>query len=81
MEFLWKVVEVIIDNRLRSSVCLHNALHGFCTGRVMGTTILELKLAQELAIMYQDPMFLVFLDLCKACNTVDHGHYLTTLDG
>ena len=78
---MWKVVDVIIGIRLSSSFRLHDILHGFRAGRGMGAEILELKLAQELAIMYQDPMFLVFLDLCKACNTVDHGHYLTTLDG
>ena len=37
----------------------------------MGTTILELKLAQELDSMEQNPLFLVFLDLHKAYYTVD----------
>ena len=34
---LWKVVVEIIDTRLRESVCLHNALHGFRAGGLMGT--------------------------------------------
>ena len=33
LESLWKVVEAIIDTRLRSSVHLHNVPHGFHTGR------------------------------------------------
>ena len=57
------MVEVIVDTLLRSSVRLHNIVHGSCTGRGMGTEILDLKLAQELASVEQDPLFLVFLDL------------------
>ena len=45
-ELLWKVVEEIIDTRLRESVILHDVLHGFRAGKVTGTEILELKLAQ-----------------------------------
>ena len=47
----------------------------------MGTAILGLKLAQNLTSVDQDPMFLFFLDLKKAYNTVDFGRLLTTLDG
>ena len=32
---------------------------------------MELKLAQDLSRVYQDPLFLVFLDLRKAYDTVD----------
>ena len=49
LESLWKVVETIIDICLRAIVCLHNVLHGFCAGMVMGAVILELKLEQELS--------------------------------
>ena len=30
--------------------------------------------------MDQDPLFLVFLELCKAYNTVDSGRLLTTME-
>ena len=43
-ESLWKVVEAIIDIRLRVSVRLHGVLHGFHAGRVPGMEILELNL-------------------------------------
>ena len=33
---LWKVVEALIDNRLRTSLHIHNVLHGFRGGRGMG---------------------------------------------
>ena len=61
MESLWKVVEAIIDTRLRASVRLHNVLYELSSGRGTGTAILELNLAQELDSVNQDPLFLVFL--------------------
>ena len=42
---------------------------------------MELKLSQDLAIIYQDPLFLVFLDLSNAYDTVDQELLLITLEG
>ena len=67
------VVEAIIDTRLREIFRLHNVLHGFHTGRGMGAAKLELILTQELTIVDQDPLFLVFLDLRKVYSTVYWG--------
>ena len=78
LESMWKVVEAIIDTCLRSSVHLHDVLHGFHAGRVGGAVILELKLAQELDSIEQDPLLAVFLDLCKEYDTVDRGYLLKT---
>ena len=80
MKSLWKVVDVIIDTRLRSNFHLHDVLHGLCAGRVTGTDILELNLTQELARFEQDPLLLVFLDLRKAYDTVDWGRLLANLE-
>ena len=74
-------MEAIIETLLRESVRLHEILHGFHVGRGMGTEILELRLAHELASVDQDPLLLVFLDLHKAYLTVDCDHLLTTLEG
>ena len=43
LEYMWKVVETIINTRLRASVRLHDVLHGFCAGGGMDTDILELN--------------------------------------
>ena len=56
----------MIDTHIKKVVQLHYVLHGFHAGRGAGTTIMELKLAQELASVNQDPLLLVFLDLNKA---------------
>ena len=78
---MWKVVEAIIDNRVRESIRLHDVLHGFRSGRGMGMVILELNLAQELDRVYQYPLFLIFLDLEKSYNTVYRGNLLTDMEG
>ena len=70
IETLWKVMEALIYNRLHTILQLHDDLHGFRSGREMGTAIIELKLAQELASIDQDPLFLVLMDLRKLYNTV-----------
>ena len=70
LETLWKVVEALTDNFLRASLQLYNILHGFRSGRRIWTAIMDLKLAQELASIDQDLLFLVFLDLRKGYDTV-----------
>ena len=80
LESLFKMVYPIINTRLRLSICLQDALNGFRTGRGTGTEILELNMAQELDIIDQDPMFLVFLYLCKAFGNVYCGHLLSVVE-
>ena len=79
LEYLWEVVEAIIDTHLRSSVLRHDVLHGFRAERVTGTAILYLNLTQEFSSIDQDPLLRVFLDLQKSYNNVDWGLLLETL--
>ena len=55
LETLWKVVEALIDTCLRASLQMNNILHGFRKGIGMGTAIMELKLAHELASIDKYP--------------------------
>ena len=66
VEVVWRVLEEVINTCINSVVQFHYVLHGFCAGSRTGTAIMELKLAQELVILDQDPLLLVFLDLRKA---------------
>ena len=43
--------------------------------------IMELKMAQEIIILGQDPLLLVFLDLQKSYKTLDRGIFIQTLEG
>ena len=70
IETLWEVVEALIDTCLQTSLQFHDVLHGFRSGRREVTVIMELKLTQDLSGIYQDPLFLVFLNLRKAYDIV-----------
>ena len=54
VEVMWKVVAVILNRRLTSSITFHNVLHGFRAGRGTGTATLEAKLLQQLAAMREE---------------------------
>ena len=49
IEVLWKVVEAIIDTRIKTVVTFHNVLHGFSSIRGTGTAIMDINMVQELA--------------------------------
>ena len=46
VEVIWKICAYIINNQLRSSITLNDALHIFRQGRRTGTSTLEVNLAQ-----------------------------------
>ena len=73
MKVVWNLVETVIDYRIKTVVQFYDVLHGFCAVRGAGTAIMELKIAQELASVDQDPLFLVFLYLINSCNNLDCG--------
>ena len=47
----------------------------------MATAAMELKLAQDLSSVNQEPLFLVLIDTRKAYNTVDHDRLIRALEG
>ena len=71
---------MLIDTVLISSLKFHDVLHGFQTRRGTGTAIMEKKLAQELDNIDHEPLFLFFLDLQKAYNTVNRDRLIQTLE-
>ena len=78
MEYLGKVVNKIIDTRLRENLRLHDALNRLHRGRGTGTAILELNMAQDLDSTYQDTPFLVSLDLRKSSIYIQ-GHQYSSM--
>ena len=81
LEVVWKVVEAVIDTRINTVVQFHDVLHGFCAGRGTGTSIMELKITQELESVDQYSLFLVLFDLRKAYNNLYLGRLIQTLAG
>ena len=71
----------ILNRRFTSSSTYHNALHGFRTGRGTRTATLEAKLLQKLAAMREEVLYVIFLDLTKAYDTLDRSSCLDILEG
>ena len=81
VEITWKVVAVILHRRLAAGIKFHDALHGFREGRGTGTATLEAKLLQQLASMRNEVLYVIFLDLTKACDALDRSRSLEILKG
>ena len=77
---LWKLIDIIMDTRLTAAVQLQEFLHGFTARRGTSTATIQAKLAQELASVERDPLFLIFLDLRKAHDTIDRERALLTFE-
>ena len=73
VEVFWKVCVIVVNCRLKSSVTLYNAVHGFMTGRGTGTATLEEKLVQKLAGLAHELLFQVLLNGQKAYDSLDRG--------
>ena len=63
-------MKIIMDNRLQV-VDFHDCLHGFVKRRGCGTAGIEAKLIQQLAALKQTPLYVIFVDLKKACDAMD----------
>jgi exonuclease III len=81
LEVIWKVCSSIVDARLKASISLHDSLHGFRSSRGTGTAILELILRMQLSHIQHRPLYLIFLDLTKAYDTLDRDRTLEILKG
>ena len=80
LDILWKVVEALIDTRLCARLQVHDVLYRFRAGICTGTYIMELKFAPKLSSLDRNPVFLVFLDLKKAYDTVKRERLFLTLE-
>ena len=81
VEAFWKLCSKIIDQRVQASVQFYDSLHGFWARRGTGTTIIEAKLFQQLAMADQVAVYEIFLDLSKAYDCVDRDRMLEILEG
>ena len=72
---------MVVNCRLKRSVLLYDALHGFISGRGTGTATLEAKLVQQLSGIAHKPLLQVFLDVQKAYDSLDQERCLELLRG
>lgn len=78
IEIVWKLVEAIIDTRLKQVIRFHDAIHGFTKQRGTGTAIIEAKLQQELCHIRNVALYQVYLDLHKAYDKLHRKRALAT---
>ena len=65
---------------LKQQWVFHDVLHGSRARRGTGTTIIEIKMAMELACIEQSPLFINYLDLTKACDALNRKRALDTFE-
>ena len=71
----------MVDFCLKSSGVLHGTLRGFREGWGAGTATLEANMVQQLAGILHEPLSQVFLDVCKAYDSLGRGWCLELLRG
>jgi Reverse transcriptase (RNA-dependent DNA polymerase) len=81
LEIAYKLVSSIINRRLVKAIPFHDAIHGFRAGRGTGTAIIRAKLLMQLAQRQTKPIYMLFLDLKKAYDTLDRSRTLEILKG
>jgi hypothetical protein len=76
----WKIVEKIMVHRM-GAIDFHPCLHGEMPKRGMSTAMIEAKLAQQLAWVEQEPLYQVFVDLCKAYDHLNCAKCIEIMTG
>ena len=71
LKIIWKVIESIINQRIATKVVFHDSLHGFIVKKGTGTACIEAKILQQLAKVEQKTLYVIFLELRTAYDTVD----------
>jgi Reverse transcriptase (RNA-dependent DNA polymerase) len=71
LETIYKITSMIIHLRLTSAIKLHEAIHGFTTNRGTGLATMNVKLLMQKARRQSNPLYMVFLDIKKAYDTLD----------
>ena len=81
MEVIWKEMAAILNLQITASITFHNFLHGSqaCCGK--GTATLEANLLQQLAALWEEVLYVIFLDLHKAYDALERYRCLEFLEG
>jgi Reverse transcriptase (RNA-dependent DNA polymerase) len=79
LETVYKLVSLIIHRRLSSSIQLHDAVHGFRKQRGTGTAIMNVKLLLQKTQRKSEPLYMLFLDIKKAYDTLDRDRTISLL--
>ena len=81
LEVVYKLISSICNRRIQSAIEFDDAIHGFRPKRGTGTAIIETKLLMQLNIRMDNPIYLIFIDLKKAYDTLDREAAIRILSG
>ena len=79
VEVVWKVMLVILNRCLISSITFKYILHGFRAGCGTGAATIEAKVFLLLASMKKEVMYVIFLYLYKAYSALEREIFLYIL--
>ena len=79
LDCLYKLVSCIVNKRLQNGITFDDGVHGFRRHRGTGTAVIEAKLQMQLHYRNGTPLYMVFLDISKAYDSLDRGRTLETL--
>jgi Reverse transcriptase (RNA-dependent DNA polymerase) len=79
LESVWKVISMIIKERMSRTIQFDDMLHGFRPGRGTGTAILEARLHLDRSIHQGKTLSQIYLDLSKAYDTLDRERTIQLL--
>lgn len=80
LEIIWKIMTIIIDNRLQSAVEFQDEIHGFRKGRGTGTSIRYNVLLCQKSNINGKTLKQIYIDLSKAYDTLDRKIALKILE-
>ena len=78
---MWKVVAVILNHWIKSSITYHDFLNGFYAGRFTGTATLNYKLLHKLSVTMEELMYMIFMYLHKVYGDFERDTCLEILEG
>jgi hypothetical protein len=79
LETIYKLISMIIHQRLTTSIKLHDVVHGFRANRGTGTSTMNVKLLMQKAKRESNPLYMIFLDIKKAYDTLDRERTIEIL--
>jgi len=80
LEVIYKLISSIINRRIGSKIEFDDAVHGFRKGRGTSTAIMEVKLLAQMRCRTDEPLFMIFLDLKKAYDTLNRPQAMRILE-
>ena len=81
MEVMWKIVAAILNRQITASINFYDFFHGFRVGSGTVTATLKVKLLQYIAALRENILYVIFLDLQKAYDSLDRSSCLEILEG